>query len=611
MRVPIAKYSLLFNIIQTETLQGSSVLVLVAFDVDALAASRLLKELFTNRAIKSTTVPVAGMADLDSVYNIMVKDNDDIGCIFMINCGGSVDLYEKFHLDQHEDLFIFVADSHRPYHPSNVKNAQSILILDDITATEVSYDMTEEELRSLAKFETSQGQEYNEDSDLDDSDSDLEEDSMDDQEGDGAYMEGEGRRKRGRRRKEQEIGLVAASEESHHGFTASGLIYALALQIGINRKDLLWYSIIGLTDQYIHQRISQGRYKGDLRFFAEKVKNFESASSSSASSSASSATDEFNSHNIVLSPLEYVFMLYRHWNLYDSMFHTRSIAVKLGVWGHHGKKNLEQWLARMGLPLEECKQKYVAMKKKFKDRLPEQLEKYAPEFGVTDLYVESFVKRPSFDKEVSAFDVVYGAAALLGSIRVQHGASGTENGMDVDSEEDFLKANFWNAYRSLSHSNALIDEGIDEAIDLQCAIVRQVTAIIQRRDIVPVGKFRAGFVRSDSPDFKYFTHPLSLSKLAHFLVDTLIDMQRSRKRNRPLMLTTILPSDQCLIVGVEGQHSGAPHVPNRFGRAFAEAAAKTGIPLKYNSFDTSVIQIPKDDLERFREFLHSGFVIQQ
>lgn len=43
MRVPIVKFSLLFNIIQTETLQGSSVLVLVAFDVDALAGARLLK----------------------------------------------------------------------------------------------------------------------------------------------------------------------------------------------------------------------------------------------------------------------------------------------------------------------------------------------------------------------------------------------------------------------------------------------------------------------------------------------------------------------------------------------------------------------------------------
>ena len=43
MRVPIVKYSVLFNIIQLETLQGGTVLVLVAFDVDALAASRLLK----------------------------------------------------------------------------------------------------------------------------------------------------------------------------------------------------------------------------------------------------------------------------------------------------------------------------------------------------------------------------------------------------------------------------------------------------------------------------------------------------------------------------------------------------------------------------------------
>lgn len=493
------------------------------------------------------------MADLDAVYNSMIKDNDDVGCIFLINCGANVDLYEKFHLDQNEDLFIFVVDSHRPYHPTNVKNAQSILILDDITANDVSYEMTEAELRSLAIIEHDQ---ENEDSDLEEDDSDSQ-DEEDDEENDiESDLDDDMPRKRRRKAKTANVGIVAASEESHHGFTAAGLIYALALQIGINRKDLLWYSILGLTDQYIHQRISQGRYRGDLKFFLEKARNFETTSTAS-----SSATDEFNSHSISVSPLEYVFMLYRHWNLYDSMYHTRSIAVKLGVWGHQGKKNLEQWLARMGLPLEECKQKFVAMKKKFKDRLPEQLQKYAPEFGVTYLYVESFVKRPSFDKEVSAFDVVYGAAALLESIRAHHQA-GTENGMEVDSEEDFLKSNFWNAYRSLSHTNSIIDEGIDEAIDLQCAIVRQVTSLIQRKDIVPMGKYRAAFVR-DSPDIKYFTHPLALSKLAHFLVDTLIDMSSRRRSNRskPVILTAFLPNEQCLIVGVEGQHSGSSYVP--------------------------------------------------
>lgn len=565
------------------------------------------QELFANRGIKSTTVPVAGMADLERVYETMVKDNEDLACVFMINCGGNVDLYDLMHLDEHEELFIFVADSHRPYHPSNVKNAQNILVMDDISSTEVTYEMTEEEERSMAMYEAEEEEaQYSDESGEEEDYSEAEEvaEEMNDFIEDDS--ESEERPRRRKREKRVDFGMVAASEQSTHGFTAAGLLYALALQVGINRKDLLWYSILGLTDQYVHQRIGGKRYRGDLRFFLEKVRNFES----STSTSMASATDDYNSHNIVVAPQEFVFMLYRHWNLYESMYHTRSVAVKLGVWGHQGRKNLEQWLARMGLPLEECKQKFVAMKKKFKDRLPEQLEKYAPEFGVTDLYVESFVKKPSFDKEISAFDVVYGAAALLESVRTHSIES--ESLMEVDTEEDFLKVNFWNAYQSLSHTNNILDEGIDEAIDLQCAIVRQVTQIIQRKDILQLGRYRVAFIR-DTPDIKYFTHPLSLSKLAHFLVDTLIDLgRRPSNRCKPLILTVMLPnSDQCLIVGVEGQHSGSSHVPNRFGKAFATAAAKTGVSLKYGSFDTSCIQIPKDDLERFREYLRSGFVIQK
>lgn len=527
--------------------------------------------MFANRSIKSTTVPVSGMADLEKVYHSMIKGNEELACIFMINCGGNVDLFEKMRLDLHSDLFIFVADSHRPYHPSNVKNAQNIIILDDISANDVSYDMTDAELKSF------QNEAKADDDDISDEDSIDENDSSSDDEQDLSMdTDDDNERKPKRRRKKEkarETGLVAASDISTHGFTAAGLLYALALQIGMNRKDLLWYAILGLTDQYVHQRIGGARYRGDLRFFVEKVKNFESSSSSNNNSSSSSSSNpssnsqpldsdiELNPHNIAVSSREYVFMLYRHWNLYDSMYHTRSIAVKLGVWGQQGKKNLEQWLARMGLPLEECKQKFTAMKKIFKDRLPAQLEKYAPEFNVNELYVESFVKRPSFDKEVSAFDVVYGASALLESTRSQH-AQGTETEMDVDSEEDFLKANFWNAYRSLSSQSTILEEGIDEAIDLQCAIVRQVSSLIQRKDILQTSRYRVAFIKSDSTDLKYFTHPLSLSKLAHFLVDTLIDMgRRPNARCKPLILTAMLPNNQCLLVGVEGQHSGSSHVP--------------------------------------------------
>ena len=33
---------------------------------------------------------------------------------------------------------------------------------------------------------------------------------------------------------------------------------------------------------------------------------------------------------------EYRFMLYRHWSLYESMFHSNYVAARLGIWRTSG-----------------------------------------------------------------------------------------------------------------------------------------------------------------------------------------------------------------------------------------------------------------------------------
>jgi cell division control protein 45 len=45
---------------------------------------------------------------------------------------------------------------------------------------------------------------------------------------------------------------------------------------------------------------------------------------------------------------EYRFMLFRHWSLYDSMFHSGYVASKLGVWREYGQKRLNNMFAKMG-----------------------------------------------------------------------------------------------------------------------------------------------------------------------------------------------------------------------------------------------------------------------
>lgn len=54
-------------------------------------------------------------------------------------------------------------------------------------------------------------------------------------------------------------------------------------------------------------------------------------------------------------------MLMRHWTLYDSMFYSNYLAPRLGIWSESGKKELHRFIALMGIPLDEAKQKYKYM----------------------------------------------------------------------------------------------------------------------------------------------------------------------------------------------------------------------------------------------------------
>ena len=45
---------------------------------------------------------------------------------------------------------------------------------------------------------------------------------------------------------------------------------------------------------------------------------------------------------------EFRFMLFRHWNLYDSMYHSGYVAGKMKLWRDRGRKNLQGLLAKMG-----------------------------------------------------------------------------------------------------------------------------------------------------------------------------------------------------------------------------------------------------------------------
>jgi hypothetical protein len=179
-------------------------------------------------------------------------------------------------------------------------------------------------------------------------------------------------------------------------------------------------------------------------------------------------------------------------------------------------------------------------------------------------------------------------------------------------------------------------------MDLQRAIMRQVKTIMQKNEVGSSGVFRHAILR-ENPDTKFFCHPLSLCKLAHFIADVLIET-RKYKEEKPLLVVVPRVEEAApaaggliagqtfstyLIAGVPASHSGAASVAkyeitephdflsrtdavfvsphSEFGRAFALAASQNqATPVSYASFDSAVVEIRKEDLFKFTEGLRGA-----
>lgn len=96
-------------------LAGKRVIIIANFDIDSIAASKILQSLFKNEQIIFTVAPILGVKSLKRTF-----DNNKADCnIFLfVNCGGCVDLVEL--LAPEDNVLFFVCDSHRPLDLCNI-----------------------------------------------------------------------------------------------------------------------------------------------------------------------------------------------------------------------------------------------------------------------------------------------------------------------------------------------------------------------------------------------------------------------------------------------------------------------------------------------------------
>lgn len=184
--------------------------------------------------------------------------------------------------------------------------------------------------------------------------------------------------------------------------------------------------ILGLTEQYIHDKLTRSEYQKQMLYYKEQVALQVQNSGADGNTQLDAdlglsmpQTEELkvaknaSDRSIHCEEREFRLVLFRHWSLWEAMYYSSYVATKLGIWKEKGRQRLTQLLAQMGFPNREYTQPYMSMSVTFKRDLREKLGSKGPLYGLHDLCFPSFQRQYGFKCAVSASDSVYAMTALL------------------------------------------------------------------------------------------------------------------------------------------------------------------------------------------------------
>ncbi|KAG2158166.1 CDC45 family [Suillus bovinus] len=655
---------------------ASSVIILVAPDVDALCAAKILAELLKQDDVMHRIIPVSGLADLERMKDELVT-YAELHTLILLNMGAILDLSsENWFGDFSMKLTVHIIDSNRPQNLANMfaggENGERFIVWDDGEAENMG-----DERKAWEALTYEPEPDSDEDSDLDDQD-DVQSNEDGDEEEEFSERDpsgkrrslGDGDRSQEKRRKlDDSTRLSREQRDTYHeliaryyasgswyGQSASATMYILATVLERVDCDLLWLAILGLTFQYTTARISRDTYDKYHSIYYDEVSRLNPLPPDVANTTdaiTAMSPDDLS----VRTAEELRFMLFRHWTLYDAMYHSSYVAGKLGIWKERGRKRLTGLLAKMGFSIPQTQQPYAHMDLDLKYQLRAKLDSIAPEYGLVELTYPSFARCFGYRASpLSAADAVEAVSALLdvaGGIRMEvevegarHGGEwfgggrlweGGRNGeeqwekrievgnrqkdgddgvdTDVDGEErkerTWWVKNFWAAYDALSDIVPLRD-ALSLAMSLHRAIIRQGTSIIDKQDIRTMRSHRV-VVLSKGPDLALFAHPGVLARLGLWLVDALRDRlpgtkiggpKGRGKKSLPFVVACLNERAQTyVVVGIMGALDFGDVRRNEFGLAFIEAKQRCNARSRHSTFDASVLEIEQEDLKLFLETL--------
>ncbi|CAN4115802.1 unnamed protein product [Withania somnifera] len=542
-------------------------------DVDSLCALKIIGHVLESDSVRYACYPVS------SFKEIYKYTGDNLGpaadepiTILLINWGCQRDLKKVLAIGPL--ACVFVVDSHRPIHLHNLSEQNDRVIVlytrDDEQQADLAYDFDVSALANACDLNSDD--EFEDESDSEDENGSESEDE-----------DGDGMRKKRRVSAENEsdpVKLFGKLKKEYyymgtfHGKPSGCLMYELSHLLRKNTNALLWLACVALTDQFVHERLTDERYQAGVMELEQHINS--SGNLDSITSVTLKDGTKVTAPNSSRIAYEYEprLMLLQEWNLFDSMLCSSYIATKLKTWSDNGIKKMQFLLARMGFAREECKQKYQYMSIEIKRQMKDMFEQYLPEFGLTDFYYRGFLLLHGYGSKVSAADVVYGVTVLLESF--------------VESDCSCASRQFGEAYDALSLTKLdKLESGMRQAVKVQRAILRQGSAAITKKGSIRSGsKFR--WVKlEDSADVKLLCHPQALTKFGYFLMDAL---REKGARMKPLICVCYMQErSKVLIVALCGKPRLGAVQGNAFGLAFRSSAEETGAEFFHELFESSWI----------------------
>ncbi|XP_040107198.1 cell division control protein 45 homolog [Oryx dammah] len=550
-----------------EVVQSQRVLLFVASDVDALCACKILQALFQCDHVQYTLVPVSGWQELETAF---LEHKEQFRYFVLINCGANVDLLDILQPD--EEAVFFVCDTHRPVNVVNVYNDTQIKLLikqDD----DLEVPAYEDIFRDEEEDEEHSGNESDEGSEPSEKRTRLEEEIAE-------------RTLKRRQRREWEARrrdiLFDYEQYEYHGTSAAMVMFDLAWLMSKDLSDMLWWAIVGLTDQWVQDKITQVKYVTDVGALQRHV-----------SRHSHRHEDEAHALSVDCARISFEYdlrlALYQHWSLHDSLCNTCYTAARFKLWSLHGQKRLQEFLADVGLPLKQVKQKFQSMDVSLKENLREMIEESANKFGMRDMRVQTFSVHFGFKHKFLASDVVFATMSLMES---------PERGSGTDS--------FTQALDSLSRGN--LDKlylGLELAKRQLRATQQTIASCLCTNLVVSQGPFLYCALMEGTPDVALFSKPASLSLLSRHLLKSFVCSTKNRRcKLLPLVMAAPLSVEQATVtmVGIPPETDSSDR-KNFFGRAFEKAAEGTDSRVLHSHFDLSVIELKAEDRSKFLDAL--------